>query len=253
VVIVGLLLGLTAELAAACGSGTRGHQASAAAPARALVSAPRVTTQGHWIASWSASPEAAAPATPFAGGFRDQTIRNVIYTSAGGTLVRVRLDNTFGGRALEVARAAIAVAGPGGAVLPGTSMLLSFAGRRSTTIPSGSQTFSDPVHLEVRPLERLAVSVFLPGTTGAPTEHDDTHESNYLAAGDRVLADGATGWGSPLDPWYFVSGLDVWSADRGAVVALGDSITNGEESVTGANASWPASSVTSCVSRGWPR
>jgi lysophospholipase L1-like esterase len=91
----------------------------------------------------------------------------------------------------------------------------------------------------VRPLERLAVSVFLPRATGAPTEHDDTDERNFLAAGDRVLAGGATGWSSPLDPWYFVSGLDVWSSDRGAVVALGDSITDGEGSVTGANASWP--------------
>jgi lysophospholipase L1-like esterase len=153
-------------------------------------------------------------------------------------LVRVRLDNTFGERALEVARAAIAVAGPGAAVLPGTSVLLSFAGRRSTVIPSGAQSFSDPVHLEVRPLERLALSVFLPRATGPPTEHDDSHASNYLAAGDRVLADGATGWGSPVDPWYFASGLDVWSSDRGAVVALGDSITNGEGSVTGANAGW---------------
>jgi hypothetical protein len=225
VVIVGLLLGLTAGLATACGSGTGGHHASVPARAQALVRAPPVPTQGHWIASWSASPEAAAPATPFAGGFRDQTIRNVLYTSAGGMLVRARLDKTLGGRALEVARTAIAVGGPGAAVVPGTSVLLSFAGRRSTLIPSGAQTFSDPVHLEVRPLERLAVSVFLPRARGPPTEHDDTHESNYLAAGDRVLADGATGWGSPVDPWYFASGLDVWSSDRAAVVALGDSIT----------------------------
>jgi hypothetical protein len=145
VVIVGLLLGLTARLATACGSGTRGHHPSAPAFPQALVGAPPVPTQGHWIASWSASPEAAPPATPFAGGFRDQTIRNVIYTGAGGSLVRVRLDNTFGGRVLEVARAAIAVAGPGAAVLPGTSGLLSFPGRRSTVIPSGEQTFSDPV------------------------------------------------------------------------------------------------------------
>jgi lysophospholipase L1-like esterase len=238
VVIVGVLLGVTAGLAMAHGSGACGHDALAAAPARALVSAP-VPTRGRWIASWSASPEAAAPASPFAGGFRDQTIRNVIYPSAGGTLVRVRLDNTFGDRALEVARAAIAVSGPGAAVLPGTSVPLSFAGRRSTVIPSGAQAFSDPVHLEVRPLERLAVSVFLPRATGAPTQHDDTHESNYLAAGDRVLAGGATCWGSPLDPWYFVSGLDVWSSALGAVVTLGDSITNGNGSATGANAGWP--------------
>jgi lysophospholipase L1-like esterase len=239
VVVAGLLLGLTVAWATACAAGSRPHDAAAAVPAQVIVSKSAVPTGDRWIASWSGSPEAAAPTTPFAGGFRDRTVRNVIFTSAGGTMVRVRLDNTFGQRAREVGGAAIAIAGPGAAVLPGTSVPLTFAGAGSTVIPAGGELFSDPIQLVVRPLERLAVSVFLPGATGPPTEHDDTHELNYQAGGDQVLAGGASGWHSPLDPWYFVAGLDVWSSDRGAVVALGDSITNGDGTFTGANASWP--------------
>ena len=234
------MLGLTTGLATACGSGARAHHVSVPAPAEALAGAAPVPTHGHWIAGWIASPEAAVPTSPFAGGFRARTtIRDIIDASAGGTLARIRLDNTFGDRALEVGRAAIAVAGQGGATVPETSVLLSFAGRRSAVIPPGGQLFSDPVRFDVRPLERLAVSVFLPLATGAPTEHDNAHQANYLAAGDRVLAGGAGAFGSTLASWYFVSGLDVWSSDREAVVALGDSITNGNGSVSGANARWP--------------
>lgn len=206
-----------------------------------MLAAVRLPARGHWIAGWAASPEAAAPTSPFADGFRDQTIRNIIYTSAGGTVARVRLDNAFGSRALEVGAAAIAVTGRGAPGLAGASVPLSFAGHSSTVIPPGRQVFSDPVRLAVRPFERLAVSVFLPRATGPPTEHYNAHQTNYLATGDRVLAAGAAAFNSPLESWYFVSSLDVWSSgrDRGAVVALGDSITNGNGSATGANARWP--------------
>jgi hypothetical protein len=50
-----------------------------------------------WMATWAAS--------PMGGGstqFGNQTVRNIIYTSAGGTQVRVRLSNTFGSRPVEV-------------------------------------------------------------------------------------------------------------------------------------------------------
>lgn len=237
-IIAGLLLGSTAGLAAGCGSGTRTDHESAG---QAVATAAPVPKNGGWIASWIASPQAAVPSTAFAGGFRGQTIRNIVFTSAGGTLARIRLDNTFGRGALEIGRAAIAVAGRGAVTLPGTSVPLSFGGRGSTVIAPGSQAFSDPIRLAVRPLERLAVSVFLPRSTGPPTEHYDAHQTNYLASGDRVLAASGAAFTSPLESWYFVSGLDVWSSahDRGAVVALGDSITNGNGSLTGANARWP--------------
>ena len=223
VIVLGLVLGV----ATACADAQR--QADAAHRAR-----------GHWTASWTASPEAAAPGEPFNGGFRDQTIRNIIYTSAGGTLVRVRFDNTFGSGPLEIGAAAVAVAARGAAVIPGSSVELTFAGRHATVVPPGTRLFSDPVRLTVRPLESLAVSVFLPQATGPPTWHADSREPGYVVPGNHALADGPSGFARPLDSWYLISGLDVWSSAREtAVVAFGDSITNGNGTVVGANARWP--------------
>jgi len=224
-----IVLGLLLSATTACANAQR-H-----APAE------RHARAGHWLASWIASPQASSPESAFNGGFRDQTIRNVIYTSAGGSLARVRFDNTFGSGSLLIGRAAIGVVAPGGELVPGSSLKLTFGGRRSIAIAPGQQAYSDPVHLAVRPFESLAVSLFMPQPTGPPTQHADAKEANYVVAGDHVLARGPSGGVRPLSAWYFVSGLDVWDPPRdlGAVVALGDSITNGNGSTSGANARWP--------------
>jgi len=185
----------------------------------------------RWIAVWAAGQQAAAPGTAFARGFRDQTVRDVIHVSLGGRLVRIRVSNAFGSRPLRVGAAAIAAPGA-------PPQALTFAGRGWVTVAPGAQAASDPVHLAVRPLERLTVSLFLPAVTGPPTEHFNAHQTNYLASGDRVMAGGAA-FHQRLESWYFLSGVDVWSRARGALVALGDSITNGNGSLTGAYASWP--------------
>jgi lysophospholipase L1-like esterase len=228
--IVGLILGLTSS------TSSRAPSARIATRNAAVVGRAR----GHWVASWTASPEAAGPGTAFDGGFRDQTIRNVIYTSAGGTLARVRLDNTFGTGSLLIGRAAIGVVAHGASLVPGSTMTLTFGGKGSIVVAPGRQVFSDPIHLTVRPLESLAVSVFVPQPTGPPTQHDDAKEANYVVGGDHVLATSQSRSAHPLESWYLVSGLDVWAGGgEHALVALGDSITNGNGTVSGANARWP--------------
>ncbi|HET7049717.1 MAG TPA: SGNH/GDSL hydrolase family protein [Solirubrobacteraceae bacterium] len=100
---------------------------------------------------------------------------------------------------------------------------------------------SDPVRLAVHPYERLAVSAFLPRATGDPTNHARAKQINYVAAGDQVLSSGAAAFTTRTASWYFASAVDVWSpiSNHGTVVALGDSITDGVGSQTGANARWP--------------
>ena len=39
--------------------------------------------------------------------------------------------------------------------------------------------------------------------------------------------------------WYFLSGVDVYAPGASAVVAYGDSITDGNHSTTNANHRWP--------------
>jgi lysophospholipase L1-like esterase len=187
-----------------------------------------------WVASWAASPMAGSTS------FSDQTVRNIVYTSVGGNALRVQLSNTFGAAPLTVGGVSVGVVLDGAQLVPGTSHALTFGGKTSTTIPAGAQMLSDPLVMNVRPLTELAISIYLPDATGPATNHSDAQQNNYIAAGDQASDSAATAYTSTTGSWYFADGLDVSSATAlGTVVAFGDSITDGYQSLTGADARWP--------------
>jgi lysophospholipase L1-like esterase len=225
--------------------GTRralGPRRALGTPGPIPVAARRQSLDGtHWVASWGASPQAAVLGDLAALGFAHQTIRNIVFTSVGGSMVRVRFTNAFGTQPLRIGAAAIGVQRSGAAVAPGSSFALSFDGSGSIVIPPGSEALSDPVRLAVLPLEKLAVSVYLPSETGPATQHADAQQVNYVAAGDHALATRAVAFQGQTHSWYFVDRVDVLSPPRvlGTVIALGDSITDGVHSPTNANARWP--------------
>jgi lysophospholipase L1-like esterase len=195
----------------------------------------------HWVATWGASPTAAEPGTSASHGFAGRTIRNIVFTSVGGSMVRVRFTNAFGSMPLRIGAAAIGVERSGAAIAPGTSFALTFAGLPTVVIPPGSEALSDPVTLAVLPLEKLAVSLYLPDRTGPATEHRGSHQINYLATGAHALDASAAAFAVQTRSWYFVDRVDVLSPPGvlGTVVALGDSITDGVQSPINANARWP--------------
>jgi lysophospholipase L1-like esterase len=165
----------------------------------------------------------------------------VVFTSVGGDAVRVRFTNVFGARPLLIGRAAIGVEGDGPNVTPGTSTQLTFSGRQSIVLAPGASALSDPVRKTIPPLTDLAVSVYVPLATGPATGQAQAQQLSYVAVGDHALDPGGLAFASTTRYWYFVDGVDVQteSARLGTLVALGDSITDGVGSVTGANARWP--------------
>ena len=174
-------------------------------------------------------------------GFANVTIREVIFSSIAGSEVRVRVSNAFGTTPLEIGRAAVATAGALGSLIPGSVRQLTFNGQTSALIAPGAEMFSDPVALAVRPLSRLSVSLYLPRATGPATGHGGSRETNYLATGAHVLDQNAAAFSSRIGGWYFLDGVDLMATARyrGALVALGDSITAGVGSSLNADASWP--------------
>jgi lysophospholipase L1-like esterase len=193
-----------------------------------------------WVSTWSASPQAATPGSLAATGFDNETVRNIVFTSAGGGFVRVRFTNSFGAQPLTVGKASIALAGNGSA-LASASAPLSFGGQPSVTVAPGAEALSDPVRMQVPALHDLAVSVYLPNTTGPATNHADAQQDNYVAPGDQTNASGGGTFTTTSQSWYFIDSVDVVPSphDLGTVVAFGDSITDGANSTVNANARWP--------------
>ncbi len=194
-----------------------------------------------WVTSWSASPQPAGRETLAAAGFDDQTIREIIFTSVGGDPIRLRLTNVYGIAPLRVGRVTVAIAGPGATVQPGTIHPVTFGGSASFLVLAGTQILSDPVAMRVRPLQDLAVSVYLRGPTGPATFHNDAQQVNWVSTpGDHAAEEGEGAFWIATMSWYYVSDLLVQSSGAaGTVVAIGDSITDGVGSTADLNARWP--------------
>jgi lysophospholipase L1-like esterase len=174
-------------------------------------------------------------------GFENQTVRNVLFSSIGGSMVRVRFTNTYGAAPLQIAAASVAIHARGPRLVGGTTRALTFARQQSVTIPPGAEALSDPVRLTVRAMQELAVSEYVLRPTGPPTEHGAAQQFSYVASGDHTADFAAGAFKTRTLTWYLVDEVDVSAPPRetGTIVAIGDSITDGVGSTVGANARWP--------------
>lgn len=164
----------------------------------------------------------------------------VMHASLGGREVRVHLANAFGTAPLTIGTAHIALRGQDSAIKPGTDRPLLFNGQPTVTLPIGAEMISDPVALDVPAYGDLAVSVFVPGDTGPASTHAlGLHTTWVSPSGDTTAAPEMAN-AEKLQAWYWVSGIDVEApADAAAIVAFGDSITDGATSTPDTDRSWP--------------
>ena len=125
-------------------------------------------------------------------------------------------------------------------IIPGSDRALMFNGKPSVTIPQGAQIMSDPVDLEVPQLGDLAISVYIPGDSGQLTMHATGLHTSYIVKGNMV-AEPALNEVTTTRSWYWISAVDVMaSTDAAAIVAFGDSITDGATSTNDADKSYPS-------------
>ncbi len=204
--------------------------------------------ESHWVGTWTASP------APAEGVFFDnQTLRMNARVSIGGERIRVRLSNAHGTRKLLIGGGRVALRDEGPAILQQSDRKLTFGGADSTTIAVGSFVISDPVALDVAPLADLAVSIFLPGPVPAdlPVTGRYSRQTNYVSPPGDFAAAIEMPVGKLTDDWYFVCGIDVVaSSETGGVVALGDSLTDGNISTIDAFCRWPDQLARRLVARG---
>lgn len=206
------------------------------------------------------------PANWSLDGFANQSLRQVVRVTRGGSAVRIRLSNMDGLAPLMIAGASIAVAGRGGSVQPETMRALTFDGSPSTVVPAGQEQVSDAVRMGVAPLRQLAITLFLAQPTGPATFHLHSFATSYRAPGDHHLDEGAAAFRETTTSWYYLTGVDLAEAlpevgddlaeagddGRGAVVAFGDSITAGAITAVDANHRYPDVLADRLVAAGRP-
>jgi len=186
----------------------------------------------HWVGSWEASPSGVSLDQPLL----DRTVRMIIAPHLGGTRLRVRLTNRYGTVPVTLGPVTIGVRASGASLVPGSERAVRFGRRSLVTIPAGGEVLSGPVNLRFSAFLDLAVSVFVRGLVKYPTDHFTTRQTSYFSpprSGDHAPALSGTAFtekttGKFSTGWYFLDGIDVLAPGRvGAVVAFGDSITDG--------------------------
>jgi lysophospholipase L1-like esterase len=209
----------------------------------ALVFTAVATAQTHWVPTWGIgpSPQLADQAEMRNAGllFDQQTLREIVHTSIGGSAVRVRLSNAYGREAVEIGAAHLALRLKDSAIAPGSDRALTFSGRPAVAIPPNAEVLSDPVKLAAPAASDLAVSIFIPKAVAGAGIHYSSLQTSYIGPGDLTAAASFPAT-VPLRSWVFLAGIDVEAPESSwAVVAFGDSITDGARSTSDANHRWP--------------
>ena len=164
----------------------------------------------------------------------------IVRTTSGGRRARVTLTNAFGNQPLKIGAAHVALRSKESAIVSGSDHALMFNGKAAVTIAQGAQIISDPFDMNIPQLGDLAISIFVSGDSGQRTMHQTGLHTTYVANGD-VDTQPALEAPARCIRMLSSSAVDVMApADTGAIVAFGDSITDGATSTNDTNSSWPS-------------
>jgi len=217
----------------------------------------------HWVASWTGSVHGPYPiGNPSAqpnlslafpspeSGARDQTLRMIVRPDIFGPRARIRLSNALGTKPVAFDGVFVGLQLSGAEVVRGTNRPVSFAGKNAVTIAPGDSAWSDPIALpfvaESSNLalagRKLAVSFHVAGESGPMTWHAKALQSSYLTgpgAGVQGHVESEAAFPFSTTSWYFLDAIEMEAgADTHAIVAFGDSITDGTASTLNGDDRW---------------
>ncbi len=208
----------------------------------ATASAQRSKADGHWVSAWSTAVHTPLPfpGLPPSPVFDNQTVRMVVRPTIGGDRLRVRLSNQFETTGLMIGAAHIGLVADGVKIVPGSDRELTFGGRKTVTIPPGAPMLSDPVELKVLPFAEVAVTLYFPEKTNTSTVHFWAQHQTYISGTGDFTAKTEIPDATMTTSWYFLADLEVWAPQQSAaIVAFGDSITDGVGAKQGEYTDWP--------------
>jgi lysophospholipase L1-like esterase len=205
-----------------------------------LLISPRKVLAQRWTTTWGSAQMRASSHDLPKEIFDGATLRQVVHISLGGTSVRIRISNAFGDRPLAIRSVYLAFAQriSSGVVAPELQHEVKLGGHGGAIIPAGADYISDAVPVPLPAQSDVAITMEIAKAPGVITSHPGSHAVSYIATGghslDRVLSSAES-----VSHWYFLSLVDVLNeSPSAAIVALGDSITDGHGTKDDANERW---------------
>lgn len=204
-------------------------------PAHAAPSAAAATpVPDRSVVTWAASADRLGEAPS------DRSYRLVVRTSAGGSGMRIRVSNAFGDRPLVIGSAYAGLRRSGARLIAGSNRKLRFDRASSVTLAPGEIRYSDPLPGRTEAGSDLAISLYVRTAGGPATGHGMALQTSYATAGDHTAEERDDAYTEQVGSWFYLDAVSVDTGPgTGAVVTLGDSITDGWQSTTDKNLRWP--------------
>ena len=197
----------------------------------------------------SAQPDLSRVFPAPASGANDQSFRLIVKPEYWGDEARMRFSNVLGTQPVRFDGVFVGLQWSGSTLLPGTNCAVTFGGKKSVTLAAGASVWSDAVALPfVKPGHdlrgrKLAVSFHVAGKSGPMTWHAKALQSSYVTlpgAGAKGQVEAEDAFPFATASWFFLDALDMAAPDDvGAIVAFGDSITDGTNSTMNGDDRWP--------------
>ncbi|WP_280339056.1 SGNH/GDSL hydrolase family protein [Nocardia neocaledoniensis] len=188
-------------------------------------------------------------------GFAEHTLRQVVRVTTGGDSARITLSNRYGREELRIAAATIGRTESGADVHADSLRPLRFHGSDTAGIAPGADLTSDPVELRLAPFESATITLYLREPSGPATFHAQGYATSYRASGNHVDDAAGAAFTDSTHSWYFLSSVEMTgrSVPDGAIVAFGDSITDGFGSDNDGNNRYPDALADRLAAAGTPR
>jgi lysophospholipase L1-like esterase len=190
-----------------------------------------------WVTAWGTSQQALGDT-----GISNATVRLIARVTVPGDAVRIRLDNGFGQEPVKIGRAFVGLRVQGALLAAGSNKPITFGQSAEVVLRPGGTVLSDPVPLKVLAQQDLAISLFMPGANVKPSQHTGAMVTSYRTAdgsGDAAADEGRTAFATTLTATWWLKAIDVQSTSSpGAIVAFGDSITDGTCTTLDAHDRW---------------
>ena len=192
----------------------------------------------HWVTAWGTSQQPNVTATTLS----NVTVRMIARVTLPGDTIRIRLDNTFSPDPVSIGRASVGHRVQGALLAAGSSQQVFFSGSPAVTIPAGGSVQSDAISLTVHAWQDIAVSLYVPAMNVHPSQHGGAVVTSYVTAagsGDSTADETRTPFTGMTTSMYWLKSIDVLSPhSTSAVVAFGDSITDGTCTTLDAHDRW---------------
>jgi len=184
-------------------------------------------------------------------GANDQTFRLIMRPTLWGRQMRLRLTNVFGIKPVTFDGIYVGLQLGGPAIVKGTNRSVTFATKDSVTVPAGASVWSDPVELPfvhdstARDLmgRKLAVSFHVAGESGLMTWHAKALQTSFVSpprSGSKGASEDEAAFPYSTASWFFLDAVEMLApANSFAIVAFGDSITDGTASTMNGDDRWP--------------